>query len=180
MGVMWSADANPCPILLTCGDLLASCQHKHLPREARTQHQEWILPHYFLLSHTSCVWRGSSLSPWGVRGQIPPRQDPFLLPWCGCEKGIAEYYSRELDNMLFISRTMQPFSELNKHFTQQYYPWQYYSVPSFHGLSRQIKFLTWLITPVALAQPRCLQNKTLSLAAITEVLCCCKTFWEFW
>jgi len=42
---------------------------------------------------------------------------------------------RALDIILFLSQTMQPFSELNKHFTQQYYPWQYYSVLSVHGLS---------------------------------------------
>lgn len=68
-------------------------------------------------------------------GEVPARQCPFLLPWCGCEKGISEYYSRELDNVLFISGTMQPFSELNKHFTQQHYLWQYYGVPSFCDLS---------------------------------------------
>lgn len=80
--------------------------------------------------------RAPPILPGVFIGQIPPRQDWYLLPWCGCEKGIAEYYSRELDNTFFISRTMQPFSELNKHFAQQCYPWQYCRVARFHGLSR--------------------------------------------
>ena len=142
MGVKWLLDANPCPILLTCSDLLASCQHKHLSREARTPKSPrngywWTV--FCSLTHP-VFERAPPFPPGLFRGQIPPRWDPFLLSWCGCDKGIAKYYSRELDNMLFISRTMQPFSALNKHFTQQYYPWQYYCVPSFYGIVGRLGF----------------------------------------
>lgn len=78
MSVMWLADVNPNPILLTCSDL-ASYQHKHLPREAWTQTQEWMLLYYFLLSHTFCTWRAPHFLPGMFRGQMPPRQDPFYV-----------------------------------------------------------------------------------------------------
>lgn len=83
----------------------------------------------------SQIWGGSFLSFWLVYGKSisQPISNITSMMW------LWERYSgvllQTLDNMLFMSETMQPFSELNKHFTQQYYPWQYYSVLSVRGLS---------------------------------------------
>lgn len=85
MGMTWLADANPCPVLIICNDLLASCQHKHLPREAKTQPQEWILLHYFLLfSHPVSEWDPPFL-PGVFKGQTPPRQD-----FCFCDVAVRK------------------------------------------------------------------------------------------
>lgn len=81
---MWLVDPNPFPILLTCSHFLPLASKTSLPGK------QGLSPRN---KHILCVKELLSLFSRLFRGQIPPRQDPFSLPWCGCEKGVAEHCS---------------------------------------------------------------------------------------